>query len=261
MWLTLNKESKALNMKSTSRHLSIITRLFYRGLVANTMLLSAFCHSSGLAHKYDFQPLQAENYVTSVIQATNFDSRVPTEIIPVQPQTLRQPLPKIQVVAAKNNPDLHPQVATIAFNNTFNQMAPNVQIVAARNFAHKQPLAATLSYSYDKPKSSIPDKITVVAVEDYFNRKVEILSSGLTRDYVDTYLVGGVAKEEGFNRESKHKLYRVELKIAQNPLIGCAPLSLNCSRTATDREDLTAGTAVQNNDGNKDRNKRQLLTP
>ncbi len=209
--------------------------------------------AAGLSHTYDFQPLQSQEFSTAVVQAKNFAKQKFTEVIPVQLNNYRDLTANVQVVAVKNNAAKHPQVTTIAFNHNFDQLAPNVQVVAVRNDVNKQPLAPTISYSYQKPKVPSVNDVTVVKVEDYFDRRVQITSSGMSRDYVDTYLVGG-SGETGFNKESKSKLQRVELKIAQNPLVGCAPLSVNCSRTASDKKDESA-TRVQQP------TQRQQITP
>jgi hypothetical protein len=210
--------------------------------------------ASGLSHKYDFQPLHSQSFSTAVVQAKNFAKQKFTEVIPVQLNNYRDLTANVQVVAVKNNAAIHPQVTTIAFNHNFDQMAPNVQVVAVKNDVNKQPLAPTISYSYQKVKVPSINDVTVVKVEDYFDRSVRITSSGMSRDYVDTYLVGNAGGGEGFNKESKSKLQRVEIKIAQNPLVGCAPLSVDCSRTATDRKD-------EGIERLKQPNKRQQITP
>ncbi len=225
--------------KDKLKHYIVVTSVAFTSLSAT---------ASGLSHKYDFQPLQDQQFSTSIVQPKNFAKSKYTEIIPVQLNNFRDLTSNVQVVAVRNNAALHPQVTTVAFNHNFAQLSSNVQVVAVKNDVNKQPLAPTISYSYQKAKLPSVDAVTVVKVEDYFDRRVRITSSTLSRDYVDTYLVGETAGENGFNKESKGKLQRVELKIAQNPLVGCAPLSVTCSRTATDSKDESVERVQQSNE-------------
>ncbi|MEH6444604.1 MAG: hypothetical protein V7784_11985 [Oceanospirillaceae bacterium] len=211
----------------------IVQRLF----LSAPLLLFGVAEAADLAIKYNFEPAQKSAYITAVVKpGINLSKRIQTAII--QPQL-----------------------------TSFRHITSNVQVVAARNYTDKQPLAPTISLSYMTANATKPNDIVVVAARNFFNRHVHLTSSALDLDYVDTFTVGFSNQVSGFNRQSRLKLQRVELKIAQNPLIGCAPQNINCSRTATDGKDLTAErqalptTGITPGKASSIKKQRQQLTP
>ncbi|MFT5708758.1 MAG: hypothetical protein ACI9ES_003062 [Oceanospirillaceae bacterium] len=211
--------------------------ILLRMLFSASLLLFGVVEAADLALKYNFEPAQKSAYVTAVVKpGINLSKRIQTAII----------RPKL---------------------NSFRHIISNVQVVAARDYIDKQLLAPTISLSYMTENATKPNDVVVVAARNFFNRNVQLTSSAMDLDYVDTFTVGSSNQAPGFNRQSKSKLQRVELQITQNPLIGCAPQNINCSRTATDGKDITSeGQALTTKDTMPDKavnikKQRQQLTP
>jgi len=169
-------------------------------------VLSLAAQSAELAIKYQFVPSHQVTYQTSVVKPAKTTKAIQTAIV---------------------SP---PKVLTRKKYHT--------QVVAARNYVDQQPLAPTLSYSYSKSKSDIAPQSVVIAARNYSPKVVNLTHSDINKDSVETYVVGTLDHNLGYSELSKGPLQNVELKIIQNPLIGCAPLSINCSRTATDSDSL-----------------------
>ncbi len=158
--------------------------------------------ASELALKYNFVPSHASKYKTSVVKSAAKAKIRYTKI----------------VYAALQN---------------ISEVQPNVQVVAVRNYADKQPLDPTLSYSYSQSSASIVPTSVVIPAKNYYQRQIAFTTSNVDSDLVQTYVVGLAFNRQGYDQQSVGELQRVQLKIADNPLIGCAPLSINCARTAT----------------------------
>lgn len=175
-----------------------------KALCATALIaLSLFSHSAELAIKYQFVPSHEAFYQTSVVKPAKTTKAIKTAIISP---------PKVVV-----------------------RTVYQTQVVAARDYADQQPLAPTISYSYSKAKASIAPQSVVIAAKNYSSKIVNLTHSDINADSIETYIVGS---NQGYSQLSKGPLQNIELKIIQNPLIGCAPLSINCSRTATDSESL-----------------------
>lgn len=115
---------------------------------------------------------------------------------------------------------------------------PEIQVVGARNYPDQQPLSPTISYSYNKAASTIAPESVVVPAKNYLPKLVSLTYSDLYTDQIQTYVVSPSSKAWGYSQLSKGELVNIERLISQNSLIGCAPLSINCSRTATDSDNL-----------------------
>ncbi|MCJ8298245.1 MAG: hypothetical protein MJK13_04815 [Pseudomonadales bacterium] len=87
--------------------------------------------------------------------------------------------------------------------------------------------------NFRQPKTNVQ----VVAVKNYYQRIPQFTSSDMNRDKVFVYVVG-LAEAQGYSQHSKQALEGVYRQIDQYKLIGCAPLSLICSRTASNAKDL-----------------------
>jgi hypothetical protein len=156
--------------------------------------------ASDLALKYDFVPRSASQYTSSFAEPIN-------------------------------------TVGTKTRTQLLRQVLSNVQVVAARDFKNKQPPYPTISYSYINTVKVLP-KTVVIAAKNYTTRHVQLTDSNLDSDNVITYVIGTNYNQKGYSQQSKGALYKIQREIAANPLIGCAPLSVSCSRTATDKAKL-----------------------
>jgi hypothetical protein len=163
--------------------------------------ISSASGAAELAIKYDFEPRKTYLYKTSVIEPKASKSKIEPLVI---------------------KPQLH----------HYRKLQSNVQVVAARNYTHMQPLAPTISMSYfSKTKEFKP---VVIAANNYQTTQVNVTTSDLASDYLNTFVVGNSYKSQGFEQESKLTDLSVEQQITRNSLLGCAPLNINCSRTARD---------------------------
>jgi len=169
-------------------------------------LLSLAAQSAELAIKYQFVPSHQVTYQTSVVKPAKTTKVIQTAV--VSP-------PKVVI------------------RKTY-----HTQVVAARNYEDQQPLAPTLSYSYSQSKASTVPQSVVIAARNYSEKVVNLTHSDINKDSLETYIVGALDLDLGYSEFSKGPLRDVELKINQNPLVGCAPLNINCSRTATDSDSL-----------------------
>jgi len=189
-------------------------------------IMSVTAQSAELAVKYRFIPTHEVSYQTSVVKPAKTAQPLATMIVS-QPQEV--------------------------FIKTY-----RTAVVPAKNYRDQQPLAPTISYSYTTPQASIAPQSVVVAAENYRTKIVNLTYSDINNDTFETYVVGEGAQGLGFNQIAKGSLQNVELRIMQNPLIGCAPLSINCSRTATDSDSLEVERAPLKP---KIEQQRQKITP
>lgn len=200
--------------------------LFRRLFIATLVSLSPATQSAELAIKYQFVPSHQETYQTSVVQPAKTTKALQTAIISP---------PKVVI-----------------------RKMYHTQVVAARDYVDQQPLAPTISYSYSQSTASIAPQSVVIAAQNYSPKVVNLTHSDTNKDSVETYVVGASGLDLGYSQLSKGPLQNVELKIIQNPLIGCAPLSINCSRTATDSNSLNV---ERDPIAPKVEHKRQQVTP
>jgi len=125
-----------------------------------------------------------------------------------------------------------------SFNDNY-ENRPNVQVIAARDYVDKQPLAETISYSYKPASAPVYPISVVVAPRNYIPQNVVVMSSQVIEDYLEFYVVGYEFNDEGYTLESKDVQHQIESAIAKNVLDGCAPLNINCSRTASDSSQIS----------------------
>jgi hypothetical protein len=137
---------------------------------------------------------------------------------------------------------------------------PNVQVIAARNYVDKQPLAETISYSYKASSVPIYPVSVVVAPRNYIPQNVVVMNSQVQEDYFEFYVVGYTFNDEGYSLESKEIQQKIESEIAQNFLDGCAPLNINCSRTASDSSQLSIERGPIKAEPSAPQSQRQLLS-
>jgi hypothetical protein len=137
---------------------------------------------------------------------------------------------------------------------------PNVQVIAARNYVDKQPLAETISYSYIASSAPVYPVSVVIAPSNYIPQNVVVMNSQVQEDYFEFYVVGYAFNDEGYNLESKKVQQQIESAIAQNALDGCAPLNINCSRTASDSSQLSIERGPIKAQPSAPKSQRQLLS-
>ncbi|MEM5528345.1 hypothetical protein WN093_05890 [Gammaproteobacteria bacterium AS21] len=137
---------------------------------------------------------------------------------------------------------------------------PNVQVIAARNYVDKQPLAETISYSYIASSAPVYPVSVVIAPSNYIPQNVVVMNSQVQEDYFEFYVVGYAFNDEGYNLESKKIQQQIESAIAQNALDGCAPLNINCSRTASDSSQLSIERGPIKAQPSAPKSQRQLLS-
>ena len=113
----------------------------------------------------------------------------------------------------------------------------------------------------DTKRPLVETQVVVIPAKNYYPKTVNIIQSNIQADVLTTYVVQADNGGEGYQLLSKGILQEVQLKIAQNPLIGCAPLSLNCSRTATDSADLAIEREPLTARDDESTQQRQQITP
>lgn len=116
----------------------------------------------------------------------------------------------------------------------------------ASDLAIKYDFVPRNTYSYQAPDNQLQlgnyrefrSNVQVVAAKNYTEKSTFIIVSDVSRDYLETFVVGYRDQIPSFELQSKLTELQIASKIANDPLLGCAPLNINCSRTARDNKDL-----------------------
>ncbi|OUS34961.1 hypothetical protein A9R01_07495 ['Osedax' symbiont bacterium Rs2_46_30_T18] len=104
--------------------------------------------------------------------------------------------------------------------------------------SNKAPLSYTIVDQNIDNFRQVKTNVQVVAARNYYQRIPQYTSSDMNRDKVFVYVVG-LSEAQGYSQHSKLALEGVYRQIDRHKLKGCAPLSLVCSRTASNAKDLS----------------------
>ena len=204
-------------------------KIYYLITILLSFTLAQQAVAAGLALKYEFIPKRDRIY----------QSPADLSVRAIRKSSINSQLPSFDVDDANR---------------------PNVQVIAARNYVDKQPLAETISYSYKAPSVPVYPVSVVIAPSNYIPQNVVVMNSQVQEDYFEFYVVGYAFNDEGYILESKKVQQQIESAIAQNTLDGCAPLNINCSRTASDSSQLSIERGPIKAQPSAPKSQRQLLS-
>jgi len=194
---------------------------------------------AGLALKYEFIPKRDRLY-----QAVNNNR------------------PNVQVIAARNYVDKQPLAETISYSYKASSapVYPVSVIVAPTSHIDKQPFPVIISYSYDASAVPFYPVSVIAAPKNYAPQNVVVMNSQVQEDFLEFYVAGYAFNDEGYVLESKDAQQQIESAIAKNSLDGCAPLNINCSRTASESSKLSIERGPIEAAPSAPKSQRQLLS-
>ncbi|EPJ47766.1 MAG: hypothetical protein OFPI_31700 [Osedax symbiont Rs2] len=130
------------------------------------------------------------------------------------------------------------QGAELEIKYKFVPMVQPSYVTSVVGSSNKAPLSYTIVDQNIDNFRQVKTNVQVVAAKNYHQRIPQYTSSDMNRDKVFVYVVG-LSEAQGYSQHSKLALEGVYRQIDRYKLKGCAPLSLVCSRTASNAKDLT----------------------